>query len=154
MKLSKKRILILIALMGIIAVAVFVLLRTPTGSDVTLPTNDTGMRFDIADTPDTQQLGLGNRASVPDNYGMLFVFQKADRYGFWMKDMLVPIDMVWLGDDGSIILIDHSVDPDTYPHAFYPPVPVRYVLETRAGYASEHGWTVGTKVALPAPYGS
>ncbi|MGE5541181.1 MAG: DUF192 domain-containing protein [Bacillota bacterium] len=110
------------------------------------------MQFEIADTHDKQELGLGNRASIPDNYGMLFVFQKPDRYGFWMKDMLVPIDITWLDTDGSIILIDHSVDPSTYPHAFYPPVPVKYVLETRAGYAKDHNWDVGTKVSLPAPY--
>lgn len=112
------------------------------------------MRFEIADTPAKQELGLGNRADIPDNYGMLFVFKKPDRFGFWMKDMLVPIDIIWLSDTGSIILIDHSVDPATYPHVFYPPIPVKYVLETRAGYASDHGWTVGTKVPLPPPYGS
>jgi uncharacterized membrane protein (UPF0127 family) len=113
----------------------------------------TTMHFEIADTAVKQELGLGNRSSVPDNYGMLFVFKDKARYGFWMKDMLVPIDITWLSDTGTIILIDHSVNPDTYPRAFYPPVPVKYVLETRAGYAADHGWEVGTQVSLPAPYG-
>lgn len=111
------------------------------------------MSFEIADTPAKQEQGLSNRASIPDNYAMLFVFRQPARVGFWMKDMLVPIDMIWLSDNGTIVLVDHSVDPSTYPHAFYPPVPVPYVLETRAGYANDHGWDVGKKVALPAPYG-
>jgi len=125
---------------------------------VTQPVTDssasTQMRFEIADTPEKQELGLGNRAVIPDNYGMLFVFQKPDRYGFWMKDMLASIDMVWLSKDGTIVLIDHSVDPSTYPNVFYPPVPVSYVLETRAGYARDHDWNVGTRVTLPSPYNS
>lgn len=111
------------------------------------------MKFEIADTPSKQETGLSNRRSIPDDYGMLFVFPKADRYGFWMKDMLVPIDIIWLSDSGDILLIDHSVSPDTYPHVLYPPVVVRYVLETRAGYAQSHAWDIGTHVAIPAPYG-
>ncbi len=121
-----------------------------TGMGTTTP----AIRYEVATTEAAQELGLGNRASIPDNYAMLFVFPKADRYGFWMKDMLVPIDIIWLSDAGDIILVDRSVDPATYPHAFYPPRPVRYVLEMRAGYAKDHGWTVGTHVALPSPYGS
>ncbi len=110
------------------------------------------LQFEIADTEAKQELGLSNRAMIPDNYAMLFVFKTPDRYGFWMKDMLVPLDITWLSDTGTIILIDHSVDPSTYPHPFYPPVPVRYVVETQAGYANDHGWTVGTTIPLPAPY--
>jgi uncharacterized membrane protein (UPF0127 family) len=71
-----------------------------------------------------------------------------------MKDMLAPIDIIWLSDSGSVILIDHSVEPSTYPNVFYPPVEVKYVLETRAGYAREKGWEVGTHIPLPEPYGS
>jgi uncharacterized membrane protein (UPF0127 family) len=127
---------------------------TKTVKDTTpAATATTGsMRFEIVDTEAEQALGLGNRASIPDNYGMLFVFKDKQRYGFWMKDMLAPIDITWLSDNGTILLIDHSVSPDTYPRAFYPPVPVRYVLETRAGYAADHAWSVGTQVPLPAPY--
>lgn len=114
----------------------------------------TAMQFEVVTSQAQQELGLGNRSSIPDNYGMLFVFKDKQRYGFWMKDMLAPIDIIWLSDNGTVLLIDHSVDPATYPHAFYPPVPVRYVLETRAGYAADHGWDAGTEVPLPAPYGS
>jgi uncharacterized protein len=111
------------------------------------------MRFEIADTQPLQQQGLSGRMEIPEDYGMLFVFPTKDRFGFWMKDMLTPIDIVFLNDDGSIVLIDHSVPPSTYPEIFYPPVPVKYVLETKAGYATAHGWDVGTKIALPPPYG-
>ena len=106
-------------------------------------------QFEIADTPEKQQKGLGGRSEIPDNYGMLFVFPIADRYSFWMRDMLVPIDIVWLTDDGTIFQIDHSVSPDTYPATITASKPTRYVLETRAGYALDHGWEIGTKIPLP-----
>ncbi len=70
-----------------------------------------------------------------------------------MKEMYVPLDIVWLSDTGTIVGIDQAVQPDTYPHVFYPPQPVRYVLEMHAGAAQEHGWKVGTVVPLPLPYG-
>ncbi len=110
------------------------------------------IRFEVVTTSAEQQLGLSNRAVVPDNYAMLFAFPTDGDYGFWMIDMLVPLDMIWLSDSGVILKIDADVSPATYPDVFYPPQPVKYVLETRAGFAAERGWVVGTKVALPAPY--
>ncbi len=144
-------VLIGLALMG---VSTWLFVGQPRTEVLTPPTELTegSMRFEIADTPQTQRKGLGGRTPIPDDYGMLFVFPEKGRYGIWMKDMVEPIDIIWLNDDGSIILINHSVSPSTYPEIFYPPVPVTYVLETRAGYALDHGWEVGTKVALPAPY--
>ncbi len=111
-----------------------------------------GMQIEVADTQAKQELGLGGRATIPDNFGMLFVFAKPQKYGFWMKDMLTSIDIVWLDGAGTIILIDHDVSPSTYPSVFYPPSPVTYVLETRAGYAREKAWQVGTVIPLPVPY--
>ena len=107
------------------------------------------MTFEIADTQAKQERGLSGRAHIPDNWGMLFVLPTESAPGFWMKDMLVPIDIIWLSKDGTIVSINHSVSPDTYPQSFYPLRPVSFVLETRAGYAKEHGWELGTHIDLP-----
>ena len=80
---------------------------------------------------------------------MLFVFPTADRYGFWMKDMLASIDIIWLRSDGTIIEIEEGVSPETYPTPFYPPERVSYVLETRTGEARAQGWEPGTRLSLP-----
>lgn len=66
-----------------------------------------------------------------------------------MKDMLVPIDIIWLSDEGAILGIEEAVTPESYPDVFYPPSPVRYVLETRAGEARRMGWEAGTTIILP-----
>lgn len=108
------------------------------------PVLETLSQIEVVDTPEARSLGLSGRTTLPEDYGMLFVFPEADRYGFWMKDMLVPIDIIWLSDTGEIVGIEASVAPETYPQEFKSPAPVRHVLETRAGLANERGWQVGT----------
>lgn len=105
--------------------------------------------FEIKDTPQGRQQGLSGRETVPPGYGMLFVFDRRDTYGFWMKDMRVPIDIIWLSDTGTVIGIEENVSPETYPSVFYAPQPVRLVLETRAGEARTKGWSVGSVIPLP-----
>ena len=119
-----------------------------TSTEAVLP-----MTFDVVTTLADQEQGLGDRKSVPSNFGMLFVFQKQGNYGFWMKDMEVPIDILWLSDTGTIEKIDPSVATSTYPEILYPPTPVKYVLETAAGESAQRGWKIGTHLALPLPYG-
>jgi len=111
----------------------------------------TQMQIEVVDTEAAREQGLSGRTDVPDNYGMLFVFETKDRYSFWMKDMLVPIDIIWLADDGRIVGIEDSVSPDTYPNSYTAPTPVKYVLETRAGYARDNGWETGTIVPIEIP---
>jgi uncharacterized membrane protein (UPF0127 family) len=108
-----------------------------------------GITYEVVTTPATQEQGLSDRANVPNDYAMLFDFPKDGTYGFWMKDMLVPLDMVWVTDSGTIAAIDSDVLPSTYPGVLYPPIPIRYVLETRAGFAQAEGWHVGTVLQLP-----
>lgn len=108
------------------------------------------LQFEIVDTPEARERGLSGRERIPDGYGMLFVFPEKDTYGFWMKDMLVSIDIIWLSDNGTVLGIERSVSPATYPTVFYPPEPVRYVLEVGAGYARERSWEVGSVIDLPS----
>ncbi len=102
-----------------------------------------------AETSEARERGLSGRSDIPLDYGMLFVFAEKGEYAFWMKDMLVSIDIIWLADDGTIIGIEHAVAPETYPESFHAPEPLRYVLETRAGTAEQKGWKSGTMLSLP-----
>ena len=147
-----KRTYLVIALLALVLGACWYGISRKGTQEVSLSFPDGSFHYEIVTTPAEQEKGLGGRKEIPDNYGMLFVFQKKDRYGFWMKDMLTSIDIVWLNDDGTIMKIDANVDPSTYPTPYYPSVPVQYVLETRAGYAMAHDWKVGTALTLPGPY--
>ncbi len=104
--------------------------------------------IELADTPERRTQGLSGRASIEDDYGLLFVFPTDSRHGFWMKDMQISIDMIWISAEGTIVHIEHAVTPATYPTIFTPANPARYVLETRAGYAKDRGWSVGTVLNL------
>ncbi|MEN9561521.1 MAG: hypothetical protein RIQ56_794 [Candidatus Parcubacteria bacterium] len=106
------------------------------------------LRLEIVDTPEELRRGLGGRMNVPEDYGMLLVFPEPSRYGFWMKDTLVPLDIFWIGDKGHVVSMAINVATSTYPNVFYPAVPARYVLETRAGFARAQNIATGTPLIL------
>ncbi len=106
------------------------------------------LRLELATTTAAQELGLGGRTSLPADYGMLFVFPHDDRYGFWMKDTLIPLDIFWLDDKGQVIWMENNLATTTYPDVFYPPTPAHYVLETSAGFAVMHGIATSTQLYL------
>jgi len=101
------------------------------------------VRAEVVKAPDVRTRGLSGRAALGRDTGMLFVFPRASRYGFWMKEMRFPIDILWLADDGRIVDLRESVSPDTYPTLFRPQHAVRYVLELPAGFAAAHGIRLG-----------
>ncbi len=97
----------------------------------------------IADTEASRELGLGGRTGLAPDEGMLFVFPVDDTYGFWMKDMLFPIDILWSAADGRIVYMQERVATSTYPAVFTPNIPAHTVLELPAGYAHAHGIQAG-----------
>lgn len=103
----------------------------------------------LAENPAQQELGLGNRASLGTDQGMLFIFPNDAEHMFWMKDMSFSIDMIWMSDDGTVIYIQPNVAPSTYPDAFGPNENSRYVLEVPANFAADYGIKVGDKATLP-----
>jgi len=97
---------------------------------------------EIADTNSLRMTGLSGREYLDEGTGMLFVFDKPDKYGFWMKDMKFPIDIVWI-NGGKIIHIEKSISPTTYPRVYFPVSPAQYVLELPAGFCDAQGLQVG-----------
>ncbi len=95
---------------------------------------DASLNIEIADTDAERVRGLSGRESLPQDMGLLFVFDQEERVGIWMKDMNFPIDIAWLNKNKKIIHIEHSVSPDTYPKIFTPPLPALFVLETNTGF--------------------
>lgn len=92
-----------------------------------------GINIEIADTNAERMQGLSGRESLETGRGILFIFPESGLYGFWMKDMNFSIDIIWLNGDLQPIGIEKNISPDSYPQVFYPPVPVKYVLEVNAG---------------------
>lgn len=111
---------------------------------------DYSMSVDIADTDSERELGLSGRIEIGrQSRGMLFIYPKAEIHGIWMKDMQFSIDIVWIDEQMKVIGIEKDVSPRTYPKIFRPEKPVKYVLETEAGYTNFVGIAVGKELRIP-----
>ncbi|MDQ5949040.1 MAG: uncharacterized protein QG589_166 [Patescibacteria group bacterium] len=98
---------------------------------------------EVAHTDELRTFGLGGRTGLPANGGMLFIFDVPGDYGFWMKDMRIPIDMIWIDDVHHVTHTESNVLPSTYPTIFHSPKSSRYVLEVNAGEVGRLGVKVG-----------
>lgn len=100
----------------------------------------TSVKLEIADTNAKRQAGLMARKSLPPNQGMLFLFDKQEKPVFWMKDCLIPLDIIFIRK-GKVVLIYKNLPPcKVEPCEYYPSVEfVDSVLEVNAGFADKHG---------------
>lgn len=141
--------LVLIVLVAGGITYVWVTSSPPDTYDTTITVEEEPFYIEYATTTEERTQGLSLRTDIEENYGMLFVFPEPGTYGFWMKDMRISIDIIWITEGGRIVGIEESVAPDIYPTVFTPPEPITYVLETKAGEARRKGWEVGTILPIP-----
>src|SRR5215470_2734714 len=103
--------------------------------------------LEVAVTPEAQQRGLMYRTSLADDHGMLFVFPVDADHAFWMKNTLIPLDMLFIAADGQVVGIHANATPLSMA-----PIqvgqPSRYVLEVPGGYTQRRGITTGDRVEL------
>lgn len=99
------------------------------------------LTVDEAQTPDQRKLGLGGRKQMAENQGMLFLYAKEQPLSFWMKDMFMPIDIIWLDKNCRVVYIEKNLLPcpeqGNCP-VYTPPVNSQFVLETTAGFSERH----------------
>lgn len=103
---------------------------------------------EMAVTSSQKAQGLMNRTYLPPNAGMLFVFNDEDKRSFWMKDTLIPLDMLFLAKDGTIHHIHHMARPQSEAH-ITSERPSMAVLEINGGYSDALGIKEGDKVLHP-----
>ncbi|MBN1271237.1 MAG: DUF192 domain-containing protein [Candidatus Aminicenantes bacterium] len=96
---------------------------------------------ECAVTEAERALGLMYREKIESDQGMLFIFSREGIYSFWMKNMVIPLDILWLDKNKRIVHIAENVPPcRKVPCPSYgPSIPAMYVLELKAGSAKEHG---------------
>lgn len=99
---------------------------------------------EVVDTPESRQIGLMYREQMDNRDGMFFIFENEGNYPFWMKNTLIPLDIIWIDSSGKIIDIKEA-DPceeDPCP-VFYHEGSAKYVLEINKGLSKELGIEVG-----------
>ncbi len=107
------------------------------------------MQASVANDTETRTKGLSGTPYLPEGVVKLFVFEESQEWGFWMKDMKYPIDIIWVDATGKIVHIEESISPATYPMSFVPHKPARYVVETVAGFVEQNKIEVGDTVIIP-----
>jgi uncharacterized membrane protein (UPF0127 family) len=120
--------------------------RTPDGTLITT---------EIAATGEERANGLMKRTSLARNAGMLFVFPSDSPNQFWMKDTLIPLDMIWMDRDRRVVYIQRNAPPcpviALQCPSYGPPSLTRYVLEVGAGGADRFGIREGTTLSFELP---
>jgi uncharacterized membrane protein (UPF0127 family) len=108
---------------------------------------------ELAVTDEERARGLMFRDKVLPEQGMLFVFEEEDLHSFWMKNTLIPLDMLWLGRDRRIIHIARNVPPcAAEPCPTYgPEIPALFVLELKAGQADVLGLKLQDRLEFVLP---
>ncbi|HWL39132.1 MAG TPA: DUF192 domain-containing protein [Gemmatimonadaceae bacterium] len=105
---------------------------------------------DVADTDEARARGLMFRAALAEHEGMLFTFAVPRRYGFWMKRVRMPLDIVWLDERRRIVWIVESAPPcEADPCPMYlPGAKASFVVELAGGYVARHGVALGDTVTI------
>lgn len=109
---------------------------------VEVKVNNQTIIADVAKTDEDRTRGLGGRTNLGVNEGILFLFPGSGSYGFWMKDMKIPIDIVWISGN-TVVGFEANVQPpenisveDSNLSLYFPPVSIDRVLELQAGRAA------------------
>ena len=94
--------------------------------------------------------GLSGRNNLPEDQGMLFIFEKKGTYGFWMRDMKFPIDIIFIDDDMVVYIVENASPGAQTPNLtiYIPDVPVNRVLELNAGQVKKLGIKKGIKITF------
>ncbi len=129
---------------GVLLIMLFVLSTMSYENRVTV--RGKTYTVEVSDTYFTQSKGLSGKKSLSNDEGMIFVFENPYKYGFWMKEMNFPIDIIWIDENKTVNHIEKDVKPETYPKIFYPETPSKYVLEIASGQSDLHGIKVGDTV--------
>lgn len=110
-----------------------------------------GIKFsvNIADTDQERVQGLSGTQYLNDDQGMFFIFEKPGYYGIWMKEMMFPIDIIFLDESLIVVDIKKDISPDTYPEVFKPRAKAKYVLEINGGVSDKNGFMIGDKWIIP-----
>ena len=127
----------------------------PTGSDgapltrltfVNKDETEVDLLVETADAPEERAVGLMSRERLPEDQGMLFVFEADGQHAFYMRNTLVPLSIAFIKSDGSIVEIE-DMEPQT-EDLHRGPEPYRYTVEANQGWYARNGIAAGSEVRI------
>jgi hypothetical protein len=108
--------------------------------------NKITIKAEVVKSPEKLWLGLSGRQELPEGTGMLFVMPSLNYQHFCMRDMLLPLDFIWIAHQ-KIIGLSKNISP-LDPGTMSSPAPAKYVLEVPAGFCEQHGLKVNDPVRI------
>ncbi|MBU0727565.1 DUF192 domain-containing protein [Patescibacteria group bacterium] len=107
---------------------------------------------EVAEAKEDQERGLMGRENLMEDEGMLFVYESEVIPSYWMKNMEISLDILFIGADEKIKHIEKNVPPcegsdDTCLH-YSPLGPIKYVLELQSGFVEKYGVNLGDYIVL------
>lgn len=143
---------LLVALIISVIILSFIIMQPlkEKGVSVSFSGKNITITAEVADTPYMQEKGLMVRQSLPDGNGMFFIFENQGNLRFWMKNTLIPLDMLFISENFTIVNISGNAQPCiSDPCRIYSSViPAKYVLEVNAGFAEKNGIKIGDKIRI------
>jgi uncharacterized membrane protein (UPF0127 family) len=113
---------------------------------------DVKIEAELAYTDETRMRGLMFRESLPADSGMLFIFPEVDVHSFWMKNTLIPLDLIWLNERKEVVYFTTAQPCKADPCDSYIPMQKsKYVLEINGGLAKKHNLKVGNRLDFTIP---
>lgn len=146
--------ILLLLIIIILAVCVFFnyarILFAPKGAAGSVCFNSSCFKVQIAKTSAERERGLMYVKELDKNKGMLFIFDKEGIYPFWMKNTLIPLDIIWADSNNKVIFISQNVQPckTLICPTINPSVKAKHVLEVNAGIVSQKGLKIGDKLII------
>ena len=111
------------------------------------------LQVEVMVKDEDRAMGVMYRPSLPEDHGLVFVFETSDFHGFWMKNCKFPIDMVWLDGEQRVVHLAESVPPcKTEPCPLYTPMrKAQFVVEINAGQARREKAAIGSRLSFQLP---
>ncbi len=102
------------------------------------------VQVELARTPAERSRGLMERTQLGADAGMLFLFDETSAHAFWMKNTLIPLDLIFIGEDGRVVgVVARAIPGDLSPRSAGGAS--RYVLEVNGGWTEAHGVAAGDR---------
>ena len=148
--MSKIIIVLLFSALILIVVSVWYLaFFVPQNANiVNLKIKDQSYKIEMAVSSAQKIKGLSKRESLCKNCGMLFTFGFETQLPFWMKDTLIPLDMIWLDKNGTVVDIQTALETNS-SKIYQNQTPAQYVLELNANDSNKIGLKIGDTIQLP-----
>lgn len=148
---QRRKKIVTFVLLVVLLISISLFLGGPKESELIIVEfpNGKSMETEVASTPEKLLFGLAFREGLPADTGMLYIFESTGLHRVRTRQFRIAVDMLWIDESHHIVQILDQVPPcaqDPCPLYGPPPEPVRYLIQTEAGYAKRAGIATGMEL--------